>query len=129
TNLPNRALINEQLLQAVALAQRNRHQMAVLFIDLDRFKYINDSLGHEIGDRVLQLVAGRLSECVRISDTAGRIGGDEFLVLLTQVAQAQDAAICAEKIIQSLSAPYIIDAHELNMTVSIGVATFPQDRK
>ena len=127
TNLPNRALINEQLLQAVALAQRNRHQMAVLFIDLDRFKYINDSLGHEIGDRVLQLVAGRLSECVRISDTAARIGGDEFLVLLTQVAQAQDAAICAEKIVQSLSAPYLIDAHHLNMTVSIGVSTFPQD--
>ena len=127
TNLPNRALINEQLMQAVALAQRNRHQMAVLFIDLDRFKYINDSLGHEIGDRLLKSVAVRLLGCVRTSDTAGRIGGDEFVVLLTQVAQAQDAAICAEKIIQSLSAPYLIDAHQLHVTVSIGVATCPQD--
>jgi diguanylate cyclase len=93
----------------VALAHRNRNQMAVLFIDLDRFKVINDSLGHEIGDRLLQSVAARLLDCVRTSDTAGRIGGDEFVVLLTQVAQAQDAAICAEKIIQSLSAPYLID--------------------
>jgi diguanylate cyclase (GGDEF)-like protein/PAS domain S-box-containing protein len=127
TNLPNRALINEQLLQAVALAQRNQHQMAVLFIDLDRFKYINDSLGHQIGDRLLQSVGVRLLDCVRTSDSAGRIGGDEFVVLLTQVAQAQDAAICAEKIIQALSAPYPIDAHQLHVTVSIGVATFPQD--
>lgn len=127
TNLPNRALINEQLLQAVALAQRNRHQMAVLFIDLDRFKYINDSLGHEVGDRLLQSVGVRLLGCVRTSDTAGRIGGDEFVVLLSQVAQAQDAAICAEKIIKSLSAPFLIDAHQLNVTVSIGVATSPKD--
>jgi len=97
TNLPNRALINEQLLQAVALAHRNRNQMAVLFIDLDRFKFINDSLGHEIGDRLLQSVAARLLACVRTSDTAGRIGGDEFVVLLTQVAQAQDAAIARRR--------------------------------
>ncbi len=127
TNLPNRALFNEQLSQAVALAHRNQHQMAVLFIDVDRFKYINDSLGHEIGDRLLQSVAGRLLGCVRTSDTAGRIGGDEFVVVLTQLAQAQDAAICAEKIIQCLSTPHLIEAHQLNVTVSIGVATCPQD--
>jgi diguanylate cyclase (GGDEF)-like protein len=127
TDLPNRALFNEQLSQAVALAHRNQHQMAVLFIDVDRFKYINDSLGHEIGDRLLQSVAARLLGCVRTSDTAGRIGGDEFVVVLTQIAQAQDAAICAEKIIQRLSTPHLIDAHQLNVTVSIGVATCPQD--
>ncbi|MGA2777663.1 MAG: EAL domain-containing protein [Steroidobacteraceae bacterium] len=127
TNLPNRALINEQLTQAAALANRSQHQLAVLFIDLDRFKYVNDSLGHEMGDRLLQSVAGRVLSCVRTSDVAGRIGGDEFIVLLTQIAQPQDAAVCAEKILQCLSAPHLIDGHQLKVTASIGIATCPED--
>jgi len=127
TNLSNRMLMNEQLTQAVALAHRNRHKMAVLFLDIDRFKYINDSLGHDIGDRLLQSVAQRLLQCVRNSDTVSRHGGDEFVILLTQVAHAQDAAVCAEKILRRLSAPYCIDGHELHVTVSIGIATNPED--
>jgi diguanylate cyclase (GGDEF)-like protein/PAS domain S-box-containing protein len=127
TNLPNRALINEQLNLAVALAHRYQNQMAVLFIDIDRFKCINDSLGHAIGDRLLQSVAARLLACVRTSDMAGRIGGDEFVVVLTQIVQAHDAAICAEKIILSMNAPHLIDAHRLHVSVSIGIATCPED--
>lgn len=127
TNLPNRALMNEQLVKAAALAHRNDHMMAVLFLDIDRFKYINDSLGHDIGDRLLQSVAGRLLSCVRDSDTVSRHGGDEFSILLARVAQAQDAAVFADKILRQLSEPHRIDEHELHVTVSIGIATSPAD--
>ena len=127
TNLPNRALMNEQLVKAAALAHRNDHMMAVLFLDIDRFKYINDSLGHDIGDRLLQSVAQRLLSCVRGSDTVSRHGGDEFSILLAQVAQARDAAVFADKILRQLSEPHRIDEHELHVTVSIGIATSPAD--
>jgi diguanylate cyclase (GGDEF)-like protein/PAS domain S-box-containing protein len=127
TDLPNRTLLNDRLTQAMAMAQRQRHKLALLFLDMDRFKHINDSLGHEIGDRLLQSVAQRLLECVRSSDTVSRQGGDEFVVLLTEVTHARDAGISAEKILVALSAPHRIDEHSLHVTVSIGIATYPDD--
>src|ERR1700674_1797400 len=93
TDLPNRLLLNDRLTQAISMALRNQHQLAVLFLDLDGFKQINDSLGHAIGDRLLQSIARRLTECSRVSDTVSRQGGDEFVVLLSEIEQAKDAAI------------------------------------
>jgi diguanylate cyclase (GGDEF)-like protein len=127
TDLPNRTLFNDRLTQAVALAHRHRQKLAVLFLDLDRFKHINDSLGHDIGDRLLQSVAQRLRGCVRDSDTVSRQGGDEFVILLCNVAHARDAAGCAEKILLTLSAPHQIDAHNLHVTASIGIVVYPDD--
>ena len=127
TDLPNRILLNDRLNQAMAVAHRHRQNLAVLFVDLDRFKHINDSLGHAIGDRVLQSAAERLRACVRSSDTVSRQGGDEFVILLHEVTHAQDAAVSADKILVALSAPHDIDGHELHVTVSIGIATYPAD--
>jgi diguanylate cyclase (GGDEF)-like protein/PAS domain S-box-containing protein len=127
TDLPNRILLKDRLTQAMALAHRRRQKLAVLFLDVDRFKHINDSLGHAIGDRLLQSVAQRLFACVRSSDTVSRQGGDEFVVLLSQVTQAEDSAVCANKILLALGAPYRIDQHELHVTVSIGIVTYPDD--
>jgi diguanylate cyclase (GGDEF)-like protein/PAS domain S-box-containing protein len=127
TALPNRTLLNDRLIQAMALAHRNRHQLALLFLDVDRFKHINDSLGHGIGDRLLQSVAQRLLACVRSTDTVSRQGGDEFVVLLSQVTHARDAAVISDKILAALSAPHSIDRHDLHVTVSIGVVTYPDD--
>jgi diguanylate cyclase (GGDEF)-like protein len=101
--------------------------MAVLFLDIDRFKHVNDSLGHEIGDRLLQSVARRLLGCVRRSDTVSRQGGDEFVILLSEVTRAQDAAVSAEKMLQALSATHRIDEHELRVTGSIGIVVYPDD--
>ena len=127
TDLPNRILFNDRLTQATTRARRHRHKLAVLFVDIDRFKHINDSLGHAAGDRLLQSIGQRLLTCVRSSDTVSRQGGDEFVILLSEVAHAEDAAVSAEKLLQSLSAPHIIDQHELQITVSIGIATYPDD--
>jgi diguanylate cyclase (GGDEF)-like protein/PAS domain S-box-containing protein len=127
TDLPNRGLLNDRLNHAISLAHRRRKKMAVLFLDIDRFKHVNDSLGHEIGDRLLQSVARRLLGCVRRSDTVSRQGGDEFVILLSEVAQAQDAAVSAEKMLQALSATHCIDAHELRVTGSIGIVIYPDD--
>lgn len=127
TNLPNRTVLNDRLAQAMALAQRYGQQLAVLFLDVDRFKHINDSLGHEIGDRLLREAAQRLLSCVRNSDTVSRHGGDEFVILLPRLAHAADAAVCAEKILVALSAPYYIDEHKLHLTASIGIAAYPDD--
>jgi diguanylate cyclase (GGDEF)-like protein len=99
----------------------------VLYLDLDRFKYINDSMGHSVGDRLLQVVAKRLIECVRASDTVCRLGGDEFVIVLSEVAHAEHAAICAEKILKSLRVPSIIDGQEIHISSSIGIAVFPGD--
>jgi diguanylate cyclase (GGDEF)-like protein len=99
----------------------------MLLVDLDRFKHINDSLGHPVGDRLLQSVVLRLLTCVRSSDTVGRQGGDEFVVLLQEVSHAQDAAITATKILEVLRKPHYIDEHELHVTASIGIATYPDD--
>jgi len=127
TDLPNRVLFNDRLEQAISLAERQDKQLAVMFVDLDHFKKINDSLGHDIGDKVLQSVAGRLKGCIRRSDTISRIGGDEFVVLLSQVEHAEDAAISAQKALRALTAPLIIDGKSLDINVSIGVSTYPSD--
>ncbi len=127
TDLPNRAVFNDRLTQAITMAHRHRKKLAVLFLDLDRFKHINDTLGHNIGDRLLQSVTQRLRGCVRGSDTVSRQGGDEFVILLAEVAHSQDAALCAEKILLALSTPYRIDQHNLYLTASIGIVTYPDD--
>jgi diguanylate cyclase (GGDEF)-like protein/PAS domain S-box-containing protein len=127
TDLPNRTLLNDRLTQAMTLAHRRGHQVAVLFLDVDRFKHINDSLGHAIGDRLLQSIALRLLSCVRRSDTVSRLGGDEFVILLSEIRHAEDAAISAARILQELGEPHRIDQHELYLTVSIGIAIFPDD--
>lgn len=127
TQLPNRALLNDRLTQALALARRDERQLAVIFIDLDRFKNINDSLGHPMGDRLLQEVAGRLREIVRESDTVSRLGGDEFVVLLTSLEQRTSALQSSRKILAALAQPYYIDEHELQVTPSIGVALYPDN--
>jgi diguanylate cyclase (GGDEF)-like protein/PAS domain S-box-containing protein len=127
TDLPNRILFSDRLTEAISMAQRYRRKLAVLYVDLDRFKHINDSLGHDIGDRLLKSMAARLHTCVRSSDTVSRQGGDEFAVLLSEVAHDQDAALSAEKILRTLSAPHRIDQHELHLSVSIGIANYPAD--
>jgi len=127
TNLPNRVLLNDRIDQAISLGKRNNVGVALMFLDLDRFKHINDSLGHAIGDKLLQLVAQRLSSCVRRSDTVSRQGGDEFVVLLSECKQAEDAGLTAEKIVSALAPAYVIDEHELHVTASIGISTYPAD--
>jgi diguanylate cyclase (GGDEF)-like protein/PAS domain S-box-containing protein len=127
TDLPNRVLFNDRLTQAIALAERQGKQLAVMFVDLDHFKKINDSLGHDVGDKLLQSVAGRLIACVRRSDTVSRLGGDEFVVLLAQVEHAEDAAYSARKILRALAAPHTIDNKSFDINVSIGVSTYPND--
>jgi diguanylate cyclase (GGDEF)-like protein/PAS domain S-box-containing protein len=127
TGLPNRLLLNDRIRQAIALAPRHRQSVAVLFLDLDGFKYINDSLGHPIGDKLLQSVAKRLVACVRGSDTVSRQGGDEFVVLLSEVRHSEDAAITARRILQAVAEAHSVDQHELHVTASIGVSIYPDD--
>jgi diguanylate cyclase (GGDEF)-like protein/PAS domain S-box-containing protein len=127
TDLPNRMLLNDRITQAISFAERQGKQLAVLFVDLDHFKNINDSLGHAIGDKLLQSVAGRLIASVRRSDTVSRQGGDEFVVLLSQVEHAEDAAFSARKILAAITAPHHIDHRDLYINVSIGVSTYPGD--
>jgi diguanylate cyclase (GGDEF)-like protein len=127
TDLPNRVLLNDRLSEAIHLSSRHRRKLAVIFVDLDHFKHINDSLGHVVGDRLLQSVARRLFTCVRSSDTVSRQGGDEFVVLLWEVRHAQDAALTATKILEALRLPHHIGEHELHITASIGIATYPDD--
>jgi diguanylate cyclase (GGDEF)-like protein/PAS domain S-box-containing protein len=127
TGLPNRMLLLDRVNHAIALAPRHHKQVALLFLDLDGFKHINDSLAHAIGDQLLNSVAKRLQDCVRSSDTVSRQGGDEFVVLLSEVEHAEDAAITARRILKAVTRPHTIDHHELHVTTSIGVATFPED--
>jgi diguanylate cyclase (GGDEF)-like protein len=127
TGLPNRMLLQDRLSQAIELARRQGKQLAVLFLDLDRFKHINDSLGHAVGDQVLQSIARRLEDCVRHSDTISRQGGDEFVVLLSTIKHPEDAALSAQKIIAALTLPHVINQHELHVSVSIGISTYPDD--
>jgi len=127
TGLPNRLLLNDRLSQAIALASRHEQSVSVLFLDLDGFKYINDSLGHAIGDKLLQSIAKRLVGCVRASDTVSRQGGDEFVVLLSEVQRSEDAAITARRMLQAVAGAHSIDQHELHVTASIGVSVYPDD--
>ncbi|MDP9083208.1 MAG: EAL domain-containing protein [Pseudomonadota bacterium] len=127
TQLPNRLLLIDRLTEAIAIAQRHNRQLAVLFLDIDRFKFINDSLGHATGDQLLQSIAGRVLDCVRASDTVSRLGGDEFVILLPEIAHSQDALICADKILEAVRRVHRIDEHDLYVTASIGVVTYPED--
>ncbi len=127
TDLPNRTLLKDRLAQAIAIAHRNATHVAVMFLDLDNFKQINDSLGHTIGDKLLQSVAQRLISSVRGSDTVSRQGGDEFVLLLSEVKRATDGGFAAGKILISLAAPHQLDQHDLRITASIGVSTYPED--
>ncbi len=127
TGLPNRLLLNDRIRQAIALAPRHMKKVAVLFLDLDGFKHINDSLGHAIGDKLLQSIGTRLSECVRSSDTVSRQGGDEFVVLLFEMEQIEDAAITARRMLAAIAEAHCIDNHDLHVTTSIGVSVYPDD--
>lgn len=125
TRLPNRSLFKDRLNLAITHARRTSQQLAVMFLDLDRFKVINDTLGHAMGDRLLQAVAHRLEGCLRKGDTLSRFGGDEFTLLLPAVTSDEDARIIARKLICSLKAPFKLDAHEVFVGISIGIAMFP----
>jgi diguanylate cyclase (GGDEF)-like protein/PAS domain S-box-containing protein len=125
TGLPNRLLFNDRLQQVIALAQREQRQAALLFLDLDRFKEINDTLGHGTGDGVLKAIARRVGACLRDSDTFSRLGGDEFTVIIPKVRDGRDAALVAEKIIQRFATPFQVGEHELFLSTSIGIALYP----
>jgi diguanylate cyclase (GGDEF)-like protein/PAS domain S-box-containing protein len=127
TNLPNRLLLNDRINQSIALARRQSRPIAVIFLDLDRFKYINDSLGHATGDKLLQSVSKRLLAGVRSSDTVSRLGGDEFVILLSEIAYPEDAATSANKILHSLSVPHSIEGQDLDIDGSIGISVYPED--
>jgi diguanylate cyclase (GGDEF)-like protein len=127
TGLPNRMLLNDRVDQAIGLAARHMNKVAVLFLDLDGFKHINDSLGHPIGDKLLQSIAKRLADCIRGSDSVSRQGGDEFVVLLSELKQPDDAAITARRMLQAVAQPHSIDQHDLHVTASIGVSIYPDD--
>ena len=127
TGLPNRVHLNDRIAQAITGAHRHSGRFAVLFLDLDHFKHINDSLGHPIGDKLLQSVAKRIVNCVRDSDTVSRQGGDEFVVLLSEITDAKNAALCAQKLLTMLRAPNFIGHHGLEISASIGISIYPDD--
>lgn len=127
TGLPNRMLLNDRIGQAIALAHRQRGYAAVLFLDLDGFKQVNDSLGHPIGDKLLQSVANRLLECVRSPDTVIRQGGDEFIVLLQELKHPQDAVFTVARLLKTVAKMHSVDSHEICITASIGVSIYPND--
>ncbi len=129
TGLPNRSLLIDRLAQAITLAQRHGKRVALMYLDLDHFKHINDSLGHAVGDQLLQATARRLQENVRHSDTVCRQGGDEFVVLLSEIEAVGDAAHSAEKLIQAMTEPYVVGDHRLHVSVSIGISLYPDDGK
>ncbi len=127
TGLPNRNLLHDRITQLAAQARRGQRHAGVLFVDLDRFKLINDTLGHQQGDALIALVSRRLMQCVRAGDTVGRISGDEFAVVLAELASPDDAAPVARKVLEALSQPYDLEGSEAYVTASIGIAVFPQD--
>lgn len=127
TRLPNRTLLKDRLNQSLTHAKRNGSHLSVMFLDLDRFKVINDTLGHLVGDQLLQAVAMRLRHCLREGDTLARIGGDEFTLLLPEVDSREDAEAIAIKIIKSLKEPFKVDSHELFISTSIGISHYPED--
>jgi diguanylate cyclase (GGDEF)-like protein/PAS domain S-box-containing protein len=129
TDLPNRLLFNDRLTQAIALAERHRQRLAVLFVDVDHFKRVNDSLGHHVGDRLLRSIAQRLLACVRRTDSVSRQGGDEFVILLSEMSDPAHTAVSAEKVLRALSTPHRIDHRDLRVTASIGIAIYPDDGK
>ena len=129
TGLPNRLLFNDRLSQALSIAKRDAGQCALLYLDLDKFKPVNDTLGHAAGDQLLRLVAGRIREQVRESDTVARVGGDEFTVILHDISSPQNAATVAQKIITALAAPFQLGSGSRESVIgsSIGIAVYPND--
>jgi diguanylate cyclase (GGDEF)-like protein len=127
TGLPNRTLFADRLDRAIGLAQRAGVCFSLLYIDLDNFKEVNDSLGHQAGDQLLQLAADRLLHCVRDSDTVSRQGGDEFLALLINCSDVNASILCAQKVVDTLSAPYAIDGKQVRLSASVGIALYPSD--
>lgn len=125
TGLPNRRLLMDRLSLAIAHARRSQGTMAVMYLDLDGFKQINDTLGHDAGDALLCLVADRLVGTVREADTVARLGGDEFMIVLPELSHASDAAELGSKVIQAVSQPYGIQGHEVRLTASVGVSIYP----
>ncbi|MEF8730098.1 MAG: diguanylate cyclase [Accumulibacter sp.] len=127
TDLPNRALLSDRLAQALAQVRRDRATLALMFLDLDQFKPVNDTLGHDVGDLLLQEVALRLKSCVpRETDTVARLGGDEFVILLAQLERAMDAVLVANKVLAALRRPFLIGPHAIAISVSIGITVYPQ---
>jgi diguanylate cyclase (GGDEF)-like protein len=129
TGLPNRALLADRLAQSIELAHRHGTRVALMFLDLDNFKEINDSLGHTVGDRLLQSAATRLQACLRGSDSVSRQGGDEFLVLLTEVTSVLDTDVIADKLKKAMAESHLIGNHQIRVTLSIGISLYPDDGK
>jgi diguanylate cyclase (GGDEF)-like protein/PAS domain S-box-containing protein len=127
TGLPNRMLLNDRIGQAIARARRDKGRIAVLFLDLDGFKHTNDSLGHSIGDKLLQSVAKRLEQCVRSPDTVSRQGGDEFVVMIQELKRPEDAGLAASRMMDAVAEAHSINGHDRRITVSIGVSLYPDD--
>jgi len=129
TGLPNRMLLGDRMAQAASRAERHGESFALLYVDLDRFKPVNDAFGHGVGDELLKAVAQRLAGCVRKADTVARTGGDEFVVVLSEIAHPKDAALVGDKILDELSRPFFIDRFEVDISCSIGISIYPDDGK
>jgi len=127
THLPNRALFNDRLRQALVSAQRNKARLALMFIDLDRFKPVNDNYGHAVGDQLLQQAARRIQESLRAEDTVGRIGGDEFVILVSRLRSPADALALAGKVREAIRRPFEVDCFAISISCSLGVAVYPED--
>jgi diguanylate cyclase (GGDEF)-like protein/PAS domain S-box-containing protein len=127
TDLPNRLLLNDRITQAITSAKRRQQKLAVLFVDLDRFKHVNDSLGHAVGDALLLSIAARLVACVRRSDTVSRQGGDEFVILLSSIAYDKDAGVSALKLINAVAQPHLMGQQSVQITLSAGISIYPND--
>jgi diguanylate cyclase (GGDEF)-like protein len=127
TDLPNRTLLEDRLNQAIVQARRDQYSVGVLFLDLDHFKHVNDSLGHHVGDALLQEVARRFCACVREGDSVARLGGDEFVISLSRLTDGHDAAQVAQKVVDALSSPILVGHHDLRIGASIGISLYPED--
>jgi len=127
TELPNRVLLIDRFEVALAQAQRKDYKLAIMSLDLDRFKEVNDTMGHNVGDEVLKRIAKKLALTVRSSDTVGRLGGDEFLLLLQEIHDIEDATTIADKIVHSFKEPITVEGHDLYLTGSMGIAICPDD--
>src|SRR5579872_176833 len=127
TGLPNRLLLEDRIEQAIAHARRAAKPCALMFVDLDNFKPVNDMFGHPVGDELLKAVGGRLTNCLRQGDTVARVGGDEFIVVLSELAQAKDAIVVGEKLLQELARPFVVGQRQLNVTCSVGISIYPTD--
>ena len=127
TGLPNRKLFRETLTDLLFWGKDNQQLVGLLFLDLDGFKPVNDNLGHDVGDLLLQAVAKRIKNCLRSSDVVCRLGGDEFSVILPGVKQLEDSGVVAEKILQTVSQPYMLESHHIQVTASVGISVYPQD--